>query len=264
MIKSAVILYYSIEGIFLMKKMFYFLSLIMIFGFFLTSCKRNDDNPITTTPFGSIYIFSDPVSAHIWLDGTDTKKITPDSLINLQAGNHMIILKATNYAEDTIHINVQDGSRITLNRTLLSDNSISLYGPIQIWDTTGVSIFPNGIILKTGKPSLTTSVGKDSLDCYYSSNGLVLTTPTNTINNRISSFFVGLSTNLNDSIESPTVLDSWLTQVQNSETNYFFIFDSDSHYSKMIITDRYPGSAGNPAWIKVKWLYNNKPNDRRF
>jgi hypothetical protein len=247
-----------------MKKMPFFLSLIIIFGFIFSSCKKNDNNPIADNPVGNIYIFSIPASADIWLDGTDTKKITPDSLTNIRVGEHIVILKATNYKDDSVHINIQDGSHITINRTLLSDISTSLYGPIQIWDTTAASSFPNGIILKTGRSSLTTSGGKDSVDFYYSVNGLVITTPSNNINHRITSFFVGLSTILNDSIASPTVLDSWLTQVQNSETNYFFIFDSDSHYSKMIITDTSPGSAGNPAWIKVKWLYNNKPNDRRF
>ena len=247
-----------------MKELFFFLFVILIFGFFLSSCKKNDNNPITTSPVGNIYIFSDPVSAHIWLDGTDTKEITPDSLTNLKIGNHVIILKSNNYLDDTVLVNIQDGSHITLNRTLISDNSISIYGPIQIWDTSGTTSLPSGIILKTGRSSLTSSGGKDSVDLYFLSNGLVLTTPSSSINNRITSFFVGLSTNLNDSTESPSALNSWVTQVQSSETNYFFIFDSDSHYSKMTITERDPGSSGNPAWIKVKWLYNNKPNDRRF
>jgi hypothetical protein len=247
-----------------MKIMSFFLSLIIISGFLLSSCKKNDNNPIAANPVGSVYIYSVPVSAHIWLDGTDTKKITPDSLINIKAGDHLIILKANNYTDDSVHINIQDGSHITLNRTLLSDNSISLYGPIQIWDTTAASSFPNGIILKTGRSSFITSGGKDSVDFYYSSNGFFVKTPSININNRITLFFVGLSTNLNDSISSPTVLDSWLTQVQIPEANYFFIYDSDSHYSKMIITESNTGSGGNPSWIKVKWLYNNRPNDRRF
>ena len=86
-----------------MKELYFFLFVILIFGFFLSSCKKNDNNPITTSPVGNIYIFSDPVSAHIWLDGTDTKEITPDSLTNLKIGNHVIILKSNknkqNYAK---------------------------------------------------------------------------------------------------------------------------------------------------------------------
>jgi hypothetical protein len=247
-----------------MKRLDLFLSLILLFGFILSSCKKTDNNPITTNPVGNIYVSSVPPSAQIWLDGTDTKKITPDSLTNLKAGNHIVILKLINYFDDTVLVNVQDGSHITLNRSLLLDISVSAFGPVQIWDTSGTTNLPSGIILKTGRSSLLASGGRDSVDFYFSSNGLVISTPSSNINNRNTSFFVGLSSNLNDSIESPTVLDSWVSQVQNTESNYFFLFDSDSHYSKMIITERDSGSVGNPAWIKVKWLYNNKPNDRRF
>jgi hypothetical protein len=248
----------------------YFFLLLLIFGLLLTSCKSksNDiiNNPITTKSVGNIYISSVPASAQIWLDGTNTGKITPDSINNINASTHIVILKLTDYLNDTVSVNVQDGSHITLNRTLLSDKSITNYGPITIWAATVDSIaFPRGIILKTGRSSLLTSGGKDSVDIYYSSNGLVITTPSSSINNRKTSFFVGLSTNLNDNVESPTVLDSWVAQVQNSETNYFFLFDSDSCYSKMIITaDSLGGASGSPAWIKVQWLHNNKPNDRRF
>lgn len=61
-----------------------------------------------------------------------------------------------------------------LNRSLLADISISEFGPIQIWDTTGTTGLPGGIILKLRRSSLLTSGGKDSVDIYYSSNGLEL------------------------------------------------------------------------------------------
>jgi hypothetical protein len=253
-----------------MKKHYVFLPLVLIFGLLLASCKSksNDiiNNPITPKAVGNIYISSVPASAQIWLDGTNTGKITPDSINNINASTHIVILKLTDYLNDTVSVNVQDGSHITLNRTLLRDKSVANYGPITIWAATSDSIvFPRGIILKTGRSSLLTSGGKDSVDIYYSSNGFVITTPSSSINNRYTSFFVGLSTNLNDSVESPTVLNSWVTQVQNTETNYFFLFDSDSCYSKMIIiADSGGGTSGSPAWIKVQWLHNNKPNDRRF
>jgi hypothetical protein len=248
----------------LMREMLFCFLCLILFGFFLSSCKKNSNNPITINPVGNIYLSSVPDSAQIWLDTTDTKKITPDSLTNLNVGNHLIILKLINYLDDTIMVNVKEGSHLSFNPILLSNNSVTSFGPIQIWDTTGSSSFPGGIILKTGRSSLISTGGKDSIDIYYSNNGFVITTPTININNRKTSFFVGLSTNLNDGVGSPTVLDSWVTQVQNSETNYFFLFDSDFHYSKMIITERDTSSSGSPAWIKVKWLYNNKPNDQRF
>jgi hypothetical protein len=253
-----------------MNKHYIFVPLLVIFGLLLASCKSksNDinNNPIAPNAVGNIYISSVPVSAQIWLDGTNTGKFTPDSVANINAGTHTVILKLTDYLNDTVSVNVQDGSHITINKTLLSDKSVTSYGPITIWAATFDSTaFPRGIILKTGRSSLLASGGNDSVDIYYSSNGLVITTSSSSINNRKVSFFVGLSTNLNDSVESPTVLDSWVTQVQNTETNYFFIFDTDSCYSKMIITaDSIGNTSGSPAWIKVQWLHNNKPNDRRF
>jgi hypothetical protein len=242
-----------------------FLPLLLLSILFLHSCKKNDNIPITPELVGNIYVSSIPASAEIWLDGIDTKKITPDSIVNIKAGNHIVILKLTDYLSDTILVNIQDGSRIILNRTLLSDKSITNYGPVKIWASTVDNIvFPRGIILKSGQSSLLAAGGKDSVDIYYSNNGFEIVTSSSSINNRSTSFFVGLSTNLYDSVQSPTVLDSWVTQVLYSEKNYFFIFDSDSHYSKMIITESGGATSTNPAWIKVQWFYNNKPNDRRF
>jgi hypothetical protein len=250
-----------------MNKTYVFLPIVIIFGLLITSCKskNNDINPITPNPSGSIYVSSIPASAQIWLDGINTGKVTPDSISNLNIGNHTLILKLTDYLNDTATVKVQDGSTIMINKTLLSDISVTNYGPIKIWASIIDSLaFPRGIILKTGRSSLLASDGKDSVDIYYSGNGLIITSSLSSINNRKTSFFVGLSTNLNDSAESPTVLDSWVTQVQNTQTNYFFLFDSDSHYSKMMIIDRDSSSAGSPAWIQVQWFYNNKSNDRRF
>lgn len=253
-----------------MNKHYIFLPLLLLFGLLLASCKSksNDinNNPIAPNAVGNIYFSSVPASAQIWLDGINTGKITPDSVNSISAGTHIVILKLTDYLNDTVSVNVQDGSHILLNRILLSDKSVTNYGPIKIWAATADSIaFPRGIILKTGRSSLLASGGKDSVDIYYSSNGFVISTSSSSINNRKASFFVGLSTNLNDSVESPTVLDSWVTQVPNTETNYFFIFDTDSCYSKMIITaDSVGNTSGSPAWINVQWLHNNKPNDRRF
>ena len=248
-----------------MNKKYILLLFVMLLGLILPSCKKNDNNPIIpNNPVGSIYISSTPSSAQIWLDGNDIGKVTPDSISNISAGSHIIVLKLTDFLNDTVTVNILNGKQITLGRTMVSDQSITVFGPVQIWDTTGTIGLPSGIILKTGSSILIDSGGKDSVDFYFSSNKFVISTPSSNINNRSTSFFVGLSTNLNDSIESPTKLDSWVKQVQNSETSYFFLFDSDAHYSKMIITDKDNGTAGSPAWIKVKWLYNNKPNDRRF
>lgn len=254
---------------FSMNKRCFFLPLLLLFGMFLTSCKSKNDNnnPITpnTNAVGSLYIVSSPASAQIWLDTINTGKITPDSITNISIGNHIVILKLAGFLDSTIALIIQEGTQTPLNITLTSDQSVTAYGPIQIWESAETTGLFSGIILKTGSPSLIAGGGGDSVDLYYSSNGLVISTPSSSINNRNTFFFVGLSNNLNDGVESPTKIDSWVTQVNNTETNYFFLFDADSCYSKMIITADSAGSiSGSPAWIKVKWLHNNKPNDRRF
>lgn len=249
-----------------MIKEYVFISILLLIGLFLAACKNNDNNPITVkpNPTGSIYVISSPTSAQIWLDTMDTGKMTPDSLTNISVGIHKVILKLPDFLNDTVTVTVKEGVQIPLNVTLVSDQSVLVYGPIQIWESSGTTGLPSGIILKSGRPSLISSGGKDSVDIYYSSNEFVITTPNNSINNRSTSFFIGLSTNLNDSIMSPVAIPSWVSMVFDSEKNYFFLFDSDFHYSKMIITEKGGGTPGNPAWLKVQWLYNNKSNDRRF
>ena len=58
-----------------MKKMVLFISLILLIGFFLSSCKKTDNNPILSSPESSVYVSSVPASAQIWLVGTDKKKL---------------------------------------------------------------------------------------------------------------------------------------------------------------------------------------------
>ena len=235
----------------------------MLFGLLLASCTSSDNNPVSS-PVGSILVSSSPASAQIWLDGTNTGKVTPDSITNVAVGNHTVILKLTNYLNDTVTVTVSEGLQTTVNRILASDKSVTNYGPIQIWETVGTTASqPSGIILKTGRASSIATGGKDSVDVYYSSTGFVVTTAYN-INGRPTSFYVGSSNALTDGVSSPLATNSWVTQVNDTQNNYFFLFDADSHYSKMIITDRGGGTPGTPAWIKVQWLYNNKQNDQRF
>jgi hypothetical protein len=250
-----------------MKIKYVFLFLLMLFGMFLTSCTNNSNNPVTPNPVGSIFVSSTPASAQIWLDGTNTGKVTPDSVTNINVGSHTVMLKLTDYLNDSVTVNVQEGLQTTLNRTLVSDISITIYGPVTVWESADpLATDPSGIVLKSGQAVSIGSSTYGPVDVYYSSNGYVVATAYGLHNNtgRITSFYVGSSNNLTDGVSSPLATNSWLTEVNDTETNYFFLFDADSHYSKMIITGMGGGTPGNPAWINVKWLYNNKPNDQRF
>jgi PEGA domain len=250
-----------------MKIKYVFLFPLLLFGLFLTSCTNNSNNPVTPNPVGSIFVSSTPASAQIWLDGTNTGKVTPDSVANINVGSHTVMLKLTNYLNDSVTVNVQEGLQTTLNRTLVSDISVTVYGPVTVWESADpLATDPSGIVLKSGQAVSIGSSTYGPVDIYYSSNQFVVATAYGLYNNtgRSTYFYVGSAKNLTDGVSSPLATNSWLTEVNDTQTNYFFLFDSDSHYSKMIITGMGGGTPGNPAWINVKWLYNNKPNDQRF
>ena len=193
--------------------------------------------------------------------------MTPDRVNKISIGSHKVILKLAGFLNDTVTANVLEGAQTSLNITMKGDQSVTEYGPIQIWETAATdSTHPSGIILKLGTASSIASGNNALVDLYYSSNGYVVVTAFEK-NSRRTYFFIGLSDSLNDDVVSPFALPtSWVTQVDETVHNYFFLFDFDSHYSKMVIVDNggVKGSPSNPAWIKMKWLYNNKPNDQRF
>ena len=227
---------------------------------------QNWSRTLIPSVLGSVYVTSTPDLAQIWVDGINTGKVTPDTVANLNVGNHSFILKLNNYVNDTAAVNVQQGPQ-SLHRTLTVIKSITQYGPVQAWESADPSATdPSGIVLKSGQA---VSIGTSTygpVDVYYSSNGYVVATAYGLHSNtgRSTSFLVGSSNDLTDGVTSPLATNSWATQVLDTETNYFFLFDSDNHYSKMIITGRGGGTPGNPAWITVKWIYNNNPNDQRF
>jgi hypothetical protein len=250
-----------------MNKRYLILPLLLVFGLLLASCSSNSDNPVTpSSTYGNVYVTSTPSGAQIWVDGVNSNKVTPDTILNLSTGNHTFMLKLTDYLNDTTTVSVVQGNQ-NLSRSLTSDKSITTFGPIQVWESADPSASdPSGIVLKTGQA---VSIGASTfgpVDIYYESTGFVVQTAKGLHNNtgRNTSFFVGLNDTLTDGVQSPLATSNWATKVNDTQTKYFFLFDQDSHYSKMIITEMHPATVGDPGWVKVKWLYNNKPNDTRF
>lgn len=94
-----------------MKYSRYLYLLIMVF---LISCSKETivENP--TENFGSILIDSNPQGAKIFLLGTNTNKLTPDSILNLESGDYEITLKRVPYEDTTLVANVKSGLRTTI------------------------------------------------------------------------------------------------------------------------------------------------------
>ena len=59
-------------------------------------------------PTGKIIIESNPPGAEIYLLGTKTDKVTPDSIDQLDSGEYEITLKKANYRDTTLNITVYD------------------------------------------------------------------------------------------------------------------------------------------------------------
>ena len=78
---------------------------------------------------GSIYLTSQPSGAKIILLGTDTKKITPDSIVNLESGLYEVTLQLANYNDTSFGVQVFKNQRTTKNiqlRSNISDGRITI------------------------------------------------------------------------------------------------------------------------------------------
>jgi hypothetical protein len=255
-----------------MRKYIY-LPLIIIMGLLVASCSDTTTNPPPVTETGSIFINSSPVGALISVDGTSTGKVTPDSVTDLATGSHTVGLTLAGYRDTTITVDVQANLQTTPPSVILvSTLSTTTYGPVRIWETAGTtSSQPSGLDLSSGSAYGVSSADKDKVDIYYSTDGtggtpyLVQSADLYPNLTRATFFYVGGGTDITDGEDSPIYpLSGWTNNMSDRQTNYVYLYDEDGHYSKLIITGWGGGSGGNPAWVEVKWEYNNTGADHRF
>lgn len=240
--------------------------MVLLLGLLIVSCEDSTTEPGGTTT-GALFVQSTPVGAQIWVDGTNSGKVTPDTIKNLSAGNHALTLKLDGY-KDTIQASVSITAGQTTSRNITLTRAASTFGPVRIWETTGTDTTqPSGLDLSTGNAYGigSSSSNRDKVDIYYSSSGFVVRSASAATGlTRVTSFFVGSGTNLTDGTDSPLATGSWASQMGDRETNYVFLFDNDSHYSKLKITNFGGGTPGNPAWVEVTYIYNEQANSRVF
>lgn len=248
-----------------MKKLL-LIPIVILLGLFIASCEDSTTNPPAATT-GTLVVQSTPTGAQIWIDGTNTGKISPDTVKNLSAGNHALTLKLDGY-KDTVQTAVSITASQTTTRNITLTRAATTFGPVRIWETTGTSAAqPSGLDLSSGMAYGISSADKDKVDIFYFSSGTtfeIRSANTATGLTRVTSFKVGASTNLNDGVDSELATGSWLTKMGDREANYVFLFDNDSRYSKLKITDFGGGTPGNPAWVEVTYIHNQQANSRVF
>jgi len=255
-----------------MNKNYYILPLVLVLGLLLAACNSDTSNPVTTATTGSLYVASVPTGAQIWVDGVNTSKVTPDSVTGVSAGSHSLTLKLNAYFDTTSSQTVVAGlpTPIAIQLTGWTGGNRVYYDTLRVWESGGTGANqPSGIILSSGLASSVVSGNHNLVDIYYSTNGgLVLATAFSNVNTRSTSFNVPAgtsSTNLFDRAASPAYVagPNWLTQISDQTTNYFYLYDNDGHYSKMIITDR-SATGVSPKWLKVKWFYSSVAGNGNF
>lgn len=238
--------------------------------FFVASCSDSTTEAPVVTPTGSVVIQSTPAGAKIFLDGVDAVKITPDTLKNLSVGTHQVTLKLDGYYDSTFTVTVTANTTINWSSIVLGSTTqlVTYSTPVQIWETAGTDATqPSGLDLSSGNAYGigSSSANRADVDIYYTSTGFVVTSADNATGlTRKTYFKVGGASNLTDGIASTVKDATWKNNMTDRETNYVYLYDADMHYSKLIIDSYGGGTPGNPAWVKVKWIYNQTKEDVRF
>ena len=254
-----------------MKKYIY-LAAFLFLGLLISSCDNSTSNPTAPTTQGSIIVESTPTGAQIYLgNNSSSSGITNDTLKNIDFGSYTITLKLDGYRDTSASTSISsDVPTAKIHLNLTSTESITTFSNVKIYETAGTSADqPSGLDLSSGNAYGVSSADKGKVDIYYTSNGyLVQSADLNTTQGltRETLFHIGDGTNLNDGVPS-TNSSFWnvVKSMKDTETNYVFLYDNDSHYSKLKITNRGGGSGpGDPAWVELTWIYNNIATDKRF
>jgi hypothetical protein len=252
-----------------MKKLI--LLLIIPLMMLVTSCNSEND-PITPTPTGGIYLTSIPAGAAIWIDGSNTYNITPDTTVNVNEGVRSVTLKLQDFNDTTFTISITGGqTSVVTNIVLISNISTTLYNPVRIYETYGTSILePSGLDLSSGMAYAVSSPEANLVDIYFYSDAagfsyLIQSADLYPGLIRRTDFFVSSNTNLFDEVDSPLRTNAWTNKINDTENHYVFLYDHDGHYSKMKIVNRGGGGGpGDPSWVDIQWYYNDITLDKRF
>ena len=93
----------------------------------LLAKKKGGDNS-QTNETGSIQVNSTPTGAKIYLDGTDTGKITNATLTSVAVGSHTVKLTLSGFTNYTTTVTVTQGQTANINGTMINNEMISIPG----------------------------------------------------------------------------------------------------------------------------------------
>ncbi len=134
------------------------LSLILINIYFFQSCVDKIVVVDTGNRGGKLILKSDPPGAQIYLLGTYTNKLTPDSIIQLKDGNYDVTLKKQNYHDTTFVISVYD--TLTISKNIVLKSALSTGNIFIETEPTGAEILLDSIKTNQFTPDTLKNISK--------------------------------------------------------------------------------------------------------
>ena len=157
-----------------MKNILFLLVIVLT----LISCKTNPPTEPNQAEYGTINLRSNIDGAEIFVDNISTGKFTPDSLITVTVGSHILELKKVGFFTfvDTIDVQLNQETRIVATLSVIMD-----FGIINVLSNeSDAEIYLDGI--NTGKvtpDTIRTTIGEHIVELHK--NGYNITTDTVTV-----------------------------------------------------------------------------------
>ncbi len=134
-----------------MKRILIF-GLVALLGLTFNACEDSTTDPdVVDKDKGSIVVTSNPVGATIFMNDTDTGKLTPHTFTNQDLAIYKITLYRLNYADTSLFIDVlaNTNNEVNVEMVPLYQNFTE---SIRLWETTGTTVNqPSGLDLSDGR-----------------------------------------------------------------------------------------------------------------
>lgn len=201
-------------------------------------------------------VISSPSGITFYLDNGTALYTTPKTFYGLAAGDHSFkFIDGTDTS--LIHRYLVTAGVDTINYT-----SYYTYTDVQMW-ATNYPTGPAALILSTGQAISFNNSNKRYMDIYYNYADSKLRSAFLSIDPELlrkTYFYQGASANIEDGVDAVTYSSTsslWTDRMPDRDTtHYYFVYDNDGHYSKLLVTSAGgTGLTGDYSWVKVKWYY---------
>jgi len=247
-----------------------FLALVFV-SLFVAGCGGDSTtNPVDTVKQGS-YIVSYPAGAAIWINNTNTGKVTPALIDTLSVGQHDITLKLTNYTDGMVYTNTTAGKIDTLTTNLSGTNYVA-YGPVRVWVASDTSSsHPSGICFSNGTAYALKVANVNYVDVYLKDGQ---TAPDSTqvwasifaASLTRNSYFFGTSETsltVGAAVQARSA-GTWTEKLGLTTYKSFIVYDNDNHYSKVMVKATGIDVTSKKQWVEFVWVYNKQNENYTF